>query len=514
MSNKNKEIKKMFEIASAKVESKKETLLRNFCENENKKIVHGSNATAYLNELSPKFIQELKEKRKSIKSKVLYYSTDDAGNIDCFLDIFGDYVVFNSDKGKYFYWTGRVWREDNEKRIHLWVQTAMRTRRDYTEKQLKKNFGVKNYEELLSHINRCCNQHSIKAVIEGAKSSLSFNDAIFDKHPHLLNVLNGTINLKDGVIRPHDRRNFITKLVPTMYDATSKSNQFKSFLKDTFEDDELIKYVQRLLGYCITGETKEQVVHFFIGNGANGKSTLLSLVQYILCDYAAVIPSKVLISVERAGAASSEIAQLPHKRLVCCSELNCTDVLNEGKIKIMSSGETLAARQLYSQAFTFEPEFKCIIDTNYLPQIVGTDNGIWRRVRVVPFEYTVSKDKLNKNLLNELKQAKKAVLVWLVKGAIKYYENGLGTCEAVAKATKKYRKSQDTLGGFIDACIKEEAGAEVRARALYEAYIAYCNDNFLNPMSETKFGKDFATRGFKKGKDKVSRKYLDIKLKN
>ena len=91
---------------------------------------------------------------------------------------------------------------------------------------------------------------------------------------------------------------------------------------------------------------------------------------------------------------------------------------------------------------------------------------------------------------------------------------GLGTCEAVAKATKKYRKSQDTLGGFIDACIKEENGSEVRARALYEAYIGYCNDNFLNPMSETKFGKDFATRGFKKGKDKVSRKYLDIKLKN
>ena len=146
--------------------------------------------------------------------------------------------------------------------------------------------------------------------------------------------------------------------------------------------------------------------------------------------------------------------------------------------------------------------------------LLGTDNGIWRRVRVVPFEYTVSKDKLNKNLLNELKQDKKAVLAWLVKGAIKYYEDGLGTCEAVAKATKKYRKSQDTLGGFIDACIKEENGSEVRARALYEAYIGYCNDNFLNPMSETKFGKDFATRGFKKGKDKVSRKYLDIKLKN
>lgn len=477
------------------------------------KVIHGSNITAYLSEISTKFIQELEENRKSLKQKVLDFPTDDAGNIDCFLYVFGNYVVYNCDKNKYYYWTGRLWREDNEKKIELWVQKAMRARRDYTIKILKKKLGVKNYEELLSHANRCCNQRSIKAVIEGAKSLLSCDDSIFDKKPYLLNVLNGTINLKDGSIKPHDRKNFITKLVPIMYDNSSKSSQFKDFLKDTFKEDELIRYVQRLLGYCITGETKEQIIHFFIGNGANGKSTLLSLVQYVMCDYAAVIPSKVLISAERAGAPSSEIAQLPHKRLVCCSELNCTDVLNEGKIKIMSSGETLAARQLYCPAFTFEPDFKCIIDTNYLPQIVGTDNGIWRRIRVVPFDYTVPKEKLNKNLLNELKQVRKSVLSWLVKGAVKYYEEGLGTCEAVVKATKMYRKSQDTLGGFIDACIKEEHGSAVRARALYEAYISYCNNNLLSSMSETKFGKDFAALGFKKGKDKVSRKYLDIKLK-
>ena len=510
---KREEIKKMFDIASEKGSNQKKRETMNFCESENKKVIHGSNASAYLNDLSHQFINELKMKRKSIKKKVLLYSTDDAGNIDCFLDMFGDYVIYNTDKGKYYYWTGRLWREDNDKKIQLWAQTAMRARRDYTLKQLNKDYGAKNHEEQLSHACRCCNQHSIRAVVEGAKATLSRNDAIFDQSHNLLNVLNGTINLKDGTIRNHNRRNYITKMIPIMYDSSGKSTKFNDFLKDTFGDEELIEYIQCLLGYCITGETREQVVHFFIGNGANGKSTLLSLIQFIMSEYAVVIPSKVLTSAERAGAASSEIAQLPHKRLVCCSELNCTDILNEGKIKIMSSGETLAARQLYSQAFTFEPEFKCIIDTNYLPQIVGTDHGIWRRVRVVPFEYTVSKDKLNKNLLNELKQSKKAVLSWLVHGAVKYYQNGLETCDAVTKATKKYRKSQDTLGGFIDACIEDKEGEEVRARVLYEAYLTFCNENFLNPMTETKFGKDFATRGFKRGKDKVSRKYIGIRLK-
>lgn len=510
----NTEIRKNLLEALKKAKELREFQNMKFCENENKNVVHGSNTEAYLTDLSQPFIGDLKMKRKEIKKKVLLYSTDDAGNIDCFLDMFGDYVIYNADKGKYYYWTGRLWREDNEKKIQLWAQTAMRARRDYTLKQLNTGFMAKDYEEQLAHAGRCCNQHSVRAIVEGAKATLSRNDAIFDKNPHFLNVLNGTINLKDGTIKTHNRRNYITKMIPIMYGTSEKSKQFNDFLEDTFGDDELIKYIQRLLGYCITGETKEQVVHFFIGNGANGKSTLLSLIQFIMSEYAAVIPSKVLTGAERAGAASSEIAQLPHKRLVCCSELNCTDVLNEGKIKIMSSGETLAARQLYAPAFTFEPEFKCIIDTNYLPQIVGTDNGIWRRVRVVPFEYTVSKDKLNKNLLNELKRSKKAVLEWLVKGAIKYYDEGLGNCDAVSKATKKYRKTQDTLGSFIDACIEKEKGEEVRARVLYEAYLNFCNNNFLNPMSETKFGKDFAARGFKRGKDKVSRKYLDICLKN
>ena len=179
----------------------------------------------------------------------------------------------------------------------------------------------------------------------------------------------------------------------------------------------------------------------------------------------------------------------------------------------MSGGETISARELFKSSFTYDPEFKFIIDTNYLPIITGTDHGIWRRVVVVPFNHTVPKNKINKNLLNELKMDSKAILRWLVKGAKKYYEEGLGECDAIKEETKKYRKSQDTLSAFIDSCIENVSGAEVRARALYEAYLRFCSDNLLNPMSETKFGTDFGARGYEKGKDKISRKYINIKLK-
>ncbi len=477
--------------------------------------VHGSNIKGYISEPSPEFLKELEESKKSVKSKVLSYATDDFGNIDCFTDIYGKYIKFNYDKKCWMCWNGRVWEKDVNETVVKYAQHAMKFRRKQTLKRLEKE-PVTNQKELLSHIKSCCNQKCVKAILEGAKVRLGCRDFIFDTHPRLLNVLNGTINLKTGVLHKHDRKNYITKFIPIMYSDTARSVIFEKFLTETFSDDELIDYTKRLYGYCATGETREQVVHFFVGNGANGKSTLDSIIQYTLNDYAKVIPAKVLTDVERVGSASPEIAQLPGKRLVCCSELNCTDSLNEGKIKIMSSGETLSTRKLYCDAFTFEPEFKCIIDTNYLPKITGTDFGIWRRIRVVPFNHTVSKDKMNKDLLSQLKKNPSAILNWIVEGAKKYYEEGLDieSCEAVKTATNEYRKSQDTLGGFIKSCTAECENSSVRARDVYERYLIYCNENLISPISETKFGKDFKVRsGYETAKDKKSRKYINIKLK-
>lgn len=503
-----KELKKIEERLNAE----EEFYVKMFADNEKKNVIHGSNTSAYKHEFKKPFRKELEVRKEKLKEKILKYTPDDAGNIECFVKTYGKYVKYNCDDKHFYVWTGMLWLKDTQNVVPLWCSTVMKARRDYMLDALQTSEG--DCDDLLRHAKKCANQSSIRAMIEGLKSTLSCNSSIFDKDPSLLNVLNGTIDLKTGKLHEHDHERLITKLAPVLYNPSAESKTFSKFLKDTFEDKDLIRYVRKLFGYCVTGETSEQVVHFFIGSGANGKSTLLSAVRHVMNDYAAVVPSKVLIDRERSGGTSSEIAQLTHKRLVCCSELNCTDTLNEGKFKIMSSGETISARELFTSAFTYDPEFKFIIDTNYLPIVGGTDYGIWRRIRIVPFEHTVSKENLNKNLLSELKRDSSAILNWLVKGAVKYYAEGLGTCEIVEKATKKYKKSQDTLGAFIESCIKEEDSAEIRARALYEAYIDFCSDNLLSAMSETKFGKDFAAKGYKRGKDKVSRKYIGIRLKN
>ena len=297
--------------------------------------------------------------------------------MELFIDIYGSFVRYNCDEKAFYIWTGRKWLKDTSNTLPHWCLKTMKFRRKRTIKYLVKHPACENSSELQKHIKSCCNRGSIRAIIDGLKSERAIKSDEFDKKRHLLNVLNGTIDLKTGKLMPHNRSDMITKLIPIPYREDSKSTTFDNFLYQTFQDNELISYVQRLFGYCVTGETGEQVIHFFIGNGANGKSTLISTIRYVIDDYVSVIPAKVLISVERSGSASSEIAQLPHKRLVCCSELNSSDVLNEGKIKIMSSGETISARQLYNSSFTFDPEFKFIIDTNYLPIINGTDHGIW-----------------------------------------------------------------------------------------------------------------------------------------
>jgi len=474
--------------------------------------IHGRNIQGYITELTDEVKEKFDERLSKSKEEALGLSTDDMGNADYFLHIFGKYVLYDNERREFYYWTGRLWRKDQEMRVQLWIQISMERRREIIHKALKKNPDIKNAGLLQRHAQRCCNQHGINSVLELIKSRIGKKVSDYNRNKHLVNVLNGTIDLRTKTLSPHNKEDYITMMIPVVYDPNSESELFKEFLEKTFQSNELIHYVKKMFGSFLSGETKEQSLYFAYGNGANGKSTLLSLVRYIMNDYATVIPAKVLTGVDRGSAPTPELAELPHKRLVCCSELNCNDMLNEGKIKIMSSGDTLPARPMFGHPFRFEPEFKLVIDTNYLPDINGTDWGIWRRINIIPFNYTVPKKEINVNLLEDLKKHSKAVLAWMIEGAELYYKEGLEAPGEIQNSNKEYRKSQDTLGQFLTCCVEKCDGSEVRARDFYHAYINYCSENFLKPISETKFGRDLSVKGCKRGKDRISRKYVDIRL--
>ena len=313
------------------------------------------------------------------------------------------------------------------------------------------------------------------------------------------------VELSTGSLRPNRREDFMThaaQISPgTLGASLPETSQFGRFLRTIFDgDQELIDYIQRVFGYCLTGSTKEQVFFIAYGTGANGKSTLIDIVSHILSEYVHTIPVDVLMSRERGGGASPEIARAKGARLVVASESSSVSKLNEGQIKQLTGNDLIAARPLYSQGFTYKPEFKIWLSTNHKPFISGTDHGIWRRVQLIPFSVTIPEEEIDRDLPEKLKAEAPLILNWMLEGAKLWYRQGLRPPAAVLDATKEYRSEMDTMEEFLQNCLRTEPGATTSARELYEAYQQFCQSNCLNAVSQTSFGRKLKEKGFQKQK--------------
>lgn len=218
---------------------------------------------------------------------------------------------------------------------------------------------------------------------------------------------------------------------------------------------DLIDYIHHAMGYTVTGETNQQCFFIAYGTGSNGKSTLFETIAYILKDYTQSIPASILMARKndnQTSPTSPELARAKGQRFVTASESQDLSVLNENQIKSLTGSETIAVRPLYAQGFNYIPTYKIWLGTNHKPIIKGTDNGMWRRVRFIPFTVTIPDNEQDKLLLDKLKAEAEGIFSWLIQGAIKYYKNGLPKNKTVDEATKEYRAEMDVLGDFIDDC--------------------------------------------------------------
>ena len=255
----------------------------------------------------------------------------------------------------------------------------------------------------------------------------------------------------------------MTKLVPGEYDPKAACPVWKNFLDTVFAGDaDLIRYVQKAVGYSLTGDTSEQCVFFLYGTGSNGKSTFLSTIRQVFGDYAAnVQPETLMVKPSSSGGANSDIARLKSARFVTSTEPNEGMRLNEGLIKQLSGEDSVTARKLYSDEFEFLPEFKLWMGANHKPIIRGTDTGIWRRVHMIPFEVSISDEKKDKHLPGKLRGEIAGILNWAVEGYRLYASEGLKMPGAVAKAVAEYRHEMDSISQFLEECT--EPGGEVPA---------------------------------------------------
>jgi putative DNA primase/helicase len=322
----------------------------------------------------------------------------------------------------------------------------------------------------------------------------------FDRDPMLFNCRNGTVDLRTGELRPHDANDFITRCAPIDYNPKAKAPRFEQFLVE-ITDKERAAFLQRWFGYCATGDTREQKLLVHIGDGGNGKGTLIETVENVLGEYASTAPRGFLTAPHGDDRHSTEIANLHGCRMVTCHESEDGAPLREGFVKQVTGQDRLNGRYLYKEAFNFLPTHKLQLLTNHKPQIRGSDFGIWRRIAMVNYDVKfgsaedVASGKATRVRDTALKASllaeREGIFAWLVRGAIEWYANGLQPPASVLEAGEAYRLEQDRVGQFVTECctLDPDAWAPFGGAfgGLYPAYTLWCRSSGYQALGKKRF---------------------------
>ena len=332
---------------------------------------------------------------------------------------------------------------------------------------------------------------AIDRLLDLAKGRLVVDDKFLDADPWLLNTQTWTIDLRTGRYHAHDARDLITKVAPVEAKAKSECPMFERFIERiTGGDAELTEYIQRSVGYTLTGITSAQVLFFVYGkSGNNGKSTLVNLIREMLGDYAAHTPTETLLTKNYDNAIPADLARLEGKRMVTAIKSNVNRQLDEAKIKAMTGGEPITARLLYKNFSEFVPQFKLWFVANDRPHVRATDDAIWRRIQVIPLNVIIPADEVDPDLPSKLRAELPGILSWAIRGALRWQWEGLAEPESIIAASAEWREAVDHVRRFITetlitGCVQSEV---VPAGELHSRFKTWCVRNGERPMSPGRF---------------------------
>lgn len=344
----------------------------------------------------------------------------------------------------------------------------------------------------------------IAAGLKLSKHALLLEHGQLNADPWLFNVQNGTLDLRTGTRRPQQPTDLITHVAPVTYDPTAHCPTFERFLLEVFAGDtEMVAFIQRGVGWSLTGVVEERALFFLFGaKGKNGKSTFIETIMNLLgvCGetsfgYARKVTADTFMKSRNYDDNQRKAATLAGPRFICTSEVSEEQRLNEQLIKDITGGDTLEARKLYQEAFTFKPQFKAWMYGNHKPEIRGTDDAIWSRVKLIPFEVSFA-GREDTKLPTKLKEELPGILNWALRGCLDWQRQGLNPPAKVRAATQAYREEMDVFGQFLKECCLIQAGAKVFASDLKSAYQAWCAANGVREESQTKLGRYLTAKGF------------------
>lgn len=356
----------------------------------------------------------------------------------------------------------------------------------------------------------------IKAMVELAQSdsALAVSSSRLDADNYVLGVGNGVVDLRKALLMPNEPGRYITRHCSADFDPEAHCRRWLQFLDEVFQGDQAtITAVQRLLGYSLTGLSVEEFLIFCVGFGANGKSIFGNVVADIVGDYAKTAPSTMLAA-RRADdhGPRSDLAMLDGARMVSINELPAGMYLDEQVVKQLAGREPISARHLYGEFFTFQPRFTAWVRTNHKPIIKGDDDGIWRRIVVLPFRRKFNDHEQDPHLEAKLLAERDGILRWMVEGAQKYLKQGMYLSPAMQAERNQYRKDSDMLGEFLEERTSAIADAKIEQGHLYGSWTGWCLGNGVQPGTKTTFTRRLAERGFAGAKSNGKRFYLGLTM--
>jgi putative DNA primase/helicase len=396
---------------------------------------------------------------------LLRFLPNDNGNAERLIALFGHDLRYCPPMRKWLVWDGKRWKADATGEIFRRAKAAMR-------EFLEQAMDIEDDDRTFHFAVGSLNERRLSRLVTLAESEIYIEPHDLDTHPKLLNVLNGTIELDTGELRPHRREDFLTKLVHVEYDPAAKCPRWHKFLGEVLEPD-LHDYVQRALGYSLTGTTIEKSVFAVYGPGNSGKTTLLTTFRELIPEYSVVIQADTLMSrAHDTNNTQADLCDLRGARFVHTSECEASQRLSQSRLKAITQGAGyIKATRKYENPITFSETHKLWLDTNERPAIKNVDDqATFNRLHPIPFLRVIPKEEVDPGLGEKLKAEYPGVLAWAVAGARAWRARGLDKPPEVQMATEDWRAENDNIGTFIEECCVTGNGFSARARAIYAEY--------------------------------------------
>jgi len=438
----------------------------------------------------------------------------DVGNSIRLATLHGHDIAYSSELG-WMVWNGKKWQADPEE-LQLLALAKETVRAMLAEAAELKHDHPR--QALVQHALHTESASRLKDMIFLARDEVIVEPAQFDANPWLLNVQNGTLDLKTATLHEHRREDYLSHLVPVDYNPDATCPNWEAFLARILPDPETRRFVQKAVGYTLTGLTTEQCLFFMYGTGSNGKSTFINRLTTLLGEYATNARIETFMDADRLHSGSAptpDLADLRGARLVVPGEVKKGHKLDEARIKDLTGGDPVRCRVPHQRTgFTYQPQFKLWLFGNHKPRITSQDHGIWRRQRLIPFEQIISDEERDSTLKDRLDAEAEGILLWAVRGCMMWQREGLDMPPEILAATQEYREEMDPIGDFLESRCYHAAEARVSRKSLWDEYQSWAQVQGEQIFeTQNRLTREMKSRHYKEEKINGERQWVGIGLK-